>query len=351
VLPTSGSLELSGVPIALNGTFTQSDVNGGLLIYAHSGASTGVDNFTVSIVDGAGAGAGPFAFNIAIAASPAPAPPAAMVAVSPPMVVVPVQAVAIQAPAPAQVKTVTPENAGLPTTSAPLPPTQMSGDAGNSSSSTSDAAPAATGLTGQPSAYIATDGKGRPQVDPARSQASASTVKKAEQQVSSALPQSITFDVSGIEPTFTQGPDALSLAAYHATLRNDHWVGELSRMRSTVDEQIGVEHRLVASSVAITGSLSIGYVVWLLRGGLLLSSLISSLPAWHIIDPLPVLARSRRNRDDGDAEDDPIEKLFSRAKAAIGRGRDNAAAATPAEAAEPTVTVPASDTINTQVAT
>jgi len=226
----------------------------------------------------------------------------------------------------------------------------MSGDAGNSSSSTSDAAPAATGLTGQPSAYIATDGKGRPQVDPARSQASASAVK-AEQQASSALPQSITFDVSGIEPTFTQGPDALSLAAYHATLRNDHWVGELIRMRSTVDEQIGVEHKLVASSVAITGSLSIGYVVWLLRGGLLLSSLISSLPAWHIIDPLPVLARSRRNRDDGDAEDDPIEKLFSRAKAAIGRGRDNAATATPAEAAEPTVTVPASDTINTQVAT
>jgi hypothetical protein len=123
-------------------------------------------------------------------------------------------------------------------------------------------------------------------------------------------------------------------------------------MRSTVDEEIGVEHKLVASSVAITGSLSIGYVVWLLRGGLLLSSLISSLPAWHIIDPLPVLSRSRRTRDNANAEDDPVEKLFSRAKAAIRRGRAKAATATPDEAGEPVVTVPDSDSsINAQVAT
>jgi hypothetical protein len=264
---------------------------------------------------------------------------------------VPVQPVAIQAPAPAPVKIVTSEDAGFPTTPAPLPPSQVSGDAADSSSSTSDAAPATTGLNNQSSAYIATDGKGRSQVDPARSQASASA-GKAEQHASSALPQSITFDVSGIEPTFTQGPDAISLAAYHATLRNNHWVSELSRMRSTVDEEIGVEHKLVASSVAITGSLSIGYVVWLLRGGLLLSSLISSLPAWHIIDPLPVLSRSRRTRDNANAEDDPVEKLFSRAKAAIRRGRAKAATATPDEAGEPVVTVPDSDSsINAQVAT
>jgi hypothetical protein len=38
--------------------------------------------------------------------------------------------------------------------------------------------------------------------------------------------------------------------------------------------------------------MSVGYVVWLFRGGLLLGSLLSSLPAWHVIDPLPVLARS-----------------------------------------------------------
>jgi hypothetical protein len=60
--------------------------------------------------------------------------------------------------------------------------------------------------------------------------------------------------------------------------------------------------------------------IWLLRGGLLLSSLLSSLPAWHAMDPMPVLARSNNSEEDG-ADDDPLENLFGRARAAIGIGR------------------------------
>jgi hypothetical protein len=66
--------------------------------------------------------------------------------------------------------------------------------------------------------------------------------------------------------------------------------------------------------------MSVGYVIWLLRGGLLLSSLLSSLPAWHSMDPMPVLARAGNSEEDGE-EDDPLETLFGRAKAAIGLGR------------------------------
>jgi hypothetical protein len=42
--------------------------------------------------------------------------------------------------------------------------------------------------------------------------------------------------------------------------------------------------------------------MWLLRGGVLVTSLMSSLPAWRVIDPLPVLARGRRRADDEDDE-------------------------------------------------
>jgi hypothetical protein len=62
----------------------------------------------------------------------------------------------------------------------------------------------------------------------------------------------------------------------------------------------------------------------LLRGGLLLSSLLSSLPAWHAMDPMPVLARSNNSEEDGE-DDDPLENLFGRAKAAIGLGRSRPA--------------------------
>jgi hypothetical protein len=93
-------------------------------------------------------------------------------------------------------------------------------------------------------------------------------------------------------------------------------------MRSDVDEEISLEKKIIGSTVAVTGSVSIGYVMWLLRGGVLVSSLVSSLPAWHIIDPMPVLSHAKRKGDREAENDDPLEKLFSRAKAVIARNRE-----------------------------
>jgi len=45
--------------------------------------------------------------------------------------------------------------------------------------------------------------------------------------------------------------------------------------------------------------LSVGYILWLLRGGTLLASMMASLPAWRAIDPLPILEGLT-----GDSEDD-----------------------------------------------
>ena len=132
--------------------------------------------------------------------------------------------------------------------------------------------------------------------------------------------QTETLTISSMDPEFGRGPDAAKLAAYRSTLGNKTWVGELDRMRETIAVQPTVEHKIVGSTVAVTGAMSVGYVIWLLRGGLLLSSLLSSLPAWHSMDPMPVLARSGNSEEDGE-DDDPLETLFGRAKAAIGLGR------------------------------
>ena len=64
-------------------------------------------------------------------------------------------------------------------------------------------------------------------------------------------------------------------------------LNELQRQMSEVGEE---RSKLVASSAAIASGLSIGYVVWLVRGGVLVSSMLSALPAWQLIDPMPVLA-------------------------------------------------------------
>lgn len=68
---------------------------------------------------------------------------------------------------------------------------------------------------------------------------------------------------------------------------------ELDTLRQQLTEQV-LEHRqAIASSIAVTTGLSVGYVIWLVRGGVLLGSMLSAMPAWQMIDPLPVLTRSR----------------------------------------------------------
>jgi hypothetical protein len=80
-------------------------------------------------------------------------------------------------------------------------------------------------------------------------------------------------------------------------------------MRDSVKSAEEAEHRIVGSSVAVGASFSVGYVIWLLRGGVLATSLLSSLPAWRFVDPLPVLARMRQ--DDDDDSDDSLESLVA----------------------------------------
>jgi hypothetical protein len=102
---------------------------------------------------------------------------------------------------------------------------------------------------------------------------------------------------------------------------------QLDRLREEVGEarQAGIVS--LASTALISTGVSVGYVIWLVRGGVLMTSLMSVVPAWAGMDPLPVLAEMRRTggggagtdgADDGGSddggEDDPIEKLFSKAR-------------------------------------
>jgi hypothetical protein len=49
---------------------------------------------------------------------------------------------------------------------------------------------------------------------------------------------------------------------------------------------------------------SAGYVVWCLRGGSLLASALSSIPAWGAFDPLPVLEFWERSPHDEEEEEE-----------------------------------------------
>jgi hypothetical protein len=60
--------------------------------------------------------------------------------------------------------------------------------------------------------------------------------------------------------------------------------------------------------------LSAGYVVWMLKGGSLLASVLSSLPAWQLADPLAILVGKK---EDEDEDDDSLKTIIEE-----GSGRD-----------------------------
>jgi hypothetical protein len=84
---------------------------------------------------------------------------------------------------------------------------------------------------------------------------------------------------------------------------------DLDKLRQENEAEATGETRVAGTVFAASTSLSVGYVIWLLRGGVLLSSLLSSLPAWRLVDPLPVLSRLSDGSDDDD--DASLEELVT----------------------------------------
>jgi hypothetical protein len=109
----------------------------------------------------------------------------------------------------------------------------------------------------------------------------------------------------------------IPLDQFQASLTDASWRDAVDQMRERFDKPLRVEQMLVASSVTVGGGLSVGYILWLLRGGLLVSSLLSSLPAWQSIDPLPVLGKREDDETDGQDDTDPLERIFGRARDAV----------------------------------
>jgi hypothetical protein len=90
-----------------------------------------------------------------------------------------------------------------------------------------------------------------------------------------------------------------------SVLDASRFVQELNKLREEVAEDTSLEKFVVGSTLTAATGFSIGYVLWLVRGEVLLTSLLASLPAWRLIDPLPVLSFFNK-RPDGE-DDDSIE--------------------------------------------
>ena len=108
--------------------------------------------------------------------------------------------------------------------------------------------------------------------------------------------------------------DTLDLAQFMAITQSqigqqaDDFVKSLDKQQEDLNEQRSLTQTIIGSSVGISSGLSVGYLIWLIRGGTLMGSVLSSLPAWRFVDPLPVLS-SLVNDIDGD--DDSLASMVN----------------------------------------
>ena len=86
----------------------------------------------------------------------------------------------------------------------------------------------------------------------------------------------------------------------------------LSKLETTLEQTpIVVGFEMPAYASAGASLFTVGYVAWLIRGGVLLTSFMSSLPSWQSFDPLPILENAGSGGGDSvaDGSDSSIAEL------------------------------------------
>ena len=84
---------------------------------------------------------------------------------------------------------------------------------------------------------------------------------------------------------------------------------EFNTRRDEVEAQVLASRKVIGSSITVTTGLSIGYFLYLLRGGAIMSSMLASLPAWRFVDPLPILGDLKGSLD---SDEESLQSMVSK---------------------------------------
>jgi filamentous hemagglutinin family protein len=108
-----------------------------------------------------------------------------------------------------------------------------------------------------------------------------------------------------------------------AKLNRNALFNAIDREFSDMQGPTGTTTAAVTTAIAGTSFVvTAGIVGWLLRGGALLTALLSSMPLWREFDPLTVMTRSRRRDDDEDQPSSRVDRMFESAADYVTGGRE-----------------------------
>ncbi len=238
----------------------------------------------------------------------------------------------------------------LNVTKAIAPPPPSSSEAAAESSESSEAASASESetadqtaeTTAEPPLSVTASAGSTPEVETAQAEASpeaTSSDEDAEEEFAGAysvsgtdgdffgdgtqrleLRDATSVNVRTLAPTNSNASSTESSERFRNSLRFDgedlsylvstEFIQDLEQVEDSFEFDGTVPEWATGTAVATTASISVGYIMWMLRGGYVLASVLSTMPVWQNIDPLPVLAAL----DAADADDDDsLETMIDRA--------------------------------------
>jgi CSLREA domain-containing protein len=320
VLPSNGSLEKNGVSLNLGASFNQADIDSGAIAYKHNNTASSFDSFSFSVRDSGGASTTNHTVAIAISLAPV-------------IVITPSGSggntgVGTTTPPPitttVPVSTVETKSSGgtdvidqPPSTASSAPNSASSGQSKAVVRSPASTSSAGSAITQNDSSNLSTQSNTSSQFGNAAESAATQIARAGF----SASIKSNTDDAPRGEQSL--GASLLKVRSiaenteYAAILRsamgNQAFNDDVQKVRSDAQGKLKFSQNVVASTTAVSATLSIGYVIWLVRGGALLSSLLASIPAWSLVDPLPVLGSMGSNEEDSD--DESLEEMIKKSRA------------------------------------
>ncbi|MHC4216596.1 MAG: hypothetical protein ACYSWP_24890, partial [Planctomycetota bacterium] len=119
-----------------------------------------------------------------------------------------------------------------------------------------------------------------------------------------------------------RAPQKMSAAASNPKYRiekiNPQWQEQVSsslvKLETENKEEIRIGQITMGSTVVVAGTLSAGYITWLMHSGALVTSMLASVPTWMSFDPLPILESYnglggiKESQSGSSKEDDKLEE-------------------------------------------
>ena len=107
------------------------------------------------------------------------------------------------------------------------------------------------------------------------------------------------FAITGVK-------EGAPLEEIQRALRSTAFSNQLDELRSNLYQGLELDKTVTISVAGVSVGLSLVYVLWLIRGGVLMGSYLSALPAWRVLDPLPVLSRVDEEAEEDDEALDAV---------------------------------------------